>query len=88
MINKENLIHLIHARDRFRNHLCVYLVTNALFWLLFLITESGYLYYYGRVRIMIWPIWPTLLWGLGVAYHWSKINKLSNVIPRKSHTEK
>lgn len=56
---------LTERRD-FRVHLGVYLVINALLWILWAVTGAdGF----------PWPLWVTLGWGIGLATHWWSITR-------------
>jgi len=57
---------LTERRD-FRVHLAVYLVINAMLWVLWAVLTGvdGY----------PWPIWVTLGWGIGVAAQWLSIRR-------------
>lgn len=50
---------------RFYKHLTSYLSVNALLWAIALISwaSSGF----GSVWTLIWPIWVTMFWGIGLA---------------------
>ena len=51
-------------RASFKYHLAVYIVMNIFFWAVWYFGGSsageGY----------VWPIWPTLGWGIGLTFHY------------------
>ncbi|RYY86209.1 MAG: 2TM domain-containing protein [Chitinophagaceae bacterium] len=52
-------------RADFRKQFYTYLVINAFLWALWFFT--GGRSYGGGVP---WPVWPTLGWGIGIAFQW------------------
>jgi hypothetical protein len=55
---------LAKQRVRFRRHLYAYLFVNTALWLIW-IWQTG-----GRSYAHPWPIWPTLVWGIGLFIHY------------------
>ena len=55
-----HLDELGHNRASFKHHVTLFLVVNALFWLIWAATGSGY----------AWPIWTTALGSVGVIFHY------------------
>lgn len=55
------------ARKRvaFKRHLLTYLVVNAFLWLIWAFTGAER---YGAG--LPWPVWPTLGWGIGLAFNY------------------
>jgi len=51
---------LAHKRVEFRKHLLVYCIINVILWTLWYLTGHGY----------IWPLWPTMGWGVGLIFHY------------------
>jgi len=49
-------------RANFKRGLYVYIVINSFFWLIWLYTSKGNWHW------VPWPIWPTLGWGLAIAF--------------------
>jgi hypothetical protein len=58
MEKNEKLWKIARKRAAFKRHLYTYLVVNSFLWLIWLYRGSGH----------IWPIYPTLGWGLGLAF--------------------
>src|SRR6476620_4112340 len=50
---------LARKRVAFRVHFVVYFLINAAFWIIWFATGKGY----------VWPVWPTVSWGVVVALH-------------------
>jgi hypothetical protein len=57
----------LQARKRveFKRHLSTYFVVNAMLWLIWAFTGS-HVYHSG----FPWPLWPSLGWGIGLAFHY------------------
>ena len=63
VINQENdpLWKTAKKRAAFKIHLGNYIVVNAFLWAIWYFTDrQGYM----------WPIWPTLGWGVGLAFNY------------------
>lgn len=56
---------LAKRRASFRSHLITYLLINAFFWALWLITGER-----DSRNGFPWPLWPALGWGIGLAFHY------------------
>jgi fatty acid desaturase len=56
---REEAVHRIQEKRRFRQSLVVYLAVNALLVVVWAMGGGGY----------FWPIWPIAGWGLAVAIH-------------------
>lgn len=56
---------LAKRRASFKQHLTTYLIVNAFLWILWYLTGGRT---YGSDGIP-WPVWPTLGWGIGLAFH-------------------
>ena len=73
----ENLWRIAKKRADFKKHLYTYIIINGFLWALWYISKDGQ---EDANWISAWPIWPTLGWGIGVAfdyvgaYHASKEN--------------
>ncbi|GAB2957472.1 hypothetical protein GCM10027048_25030 [Hymenobacter coalescens] len=52
---------IARARAKFKSHLVVYLLVNALLWAVWYFTDHRT---YGTG--VPWPIWPALFWGVGL----------------------
>lgn len=44
----------------FKIHLTIYLIMISINWMIWYFSKSTY----------VWPIWPTLGWGIGIFFHW------------------
>ena len=58
-LSDDKLHELARKRVEFRRHLLVYFVIIGALWTIWWVTGSGY----------IWPVWPTVGWGIGVIFH-------------------
>lgn len=61
-----DLWELAKKRADFKSHLSVYIVMNIFFWLVWYFTDQKY----KGINSFPWPVWPTLGWGIGVAFHY------------------
>lgn len=55
---------IAQRRASFKSHLAVYLVINAFMWGIWFFNQKDHGTGYP------WPIWTTLGWGIGVAFHY------------------
>jgi hypothetical protein len=61
---KEQMLwEIARKRASFKSHLFSYIVVNGFFWALWYFGDSN------EVRNYPWPLWPTLGWGIGLAFH-------------------
>ena len=73
----ETLWRIAKKRADFKKHLYTYIIINGFLWAIWYISKDGQ---EDTNWISAWPIWPTLGWGIGVAfdyigaYHSSKEN--------------
>ena len=60
---------LAQKRAAFKKSATSYVIMNLFFWVLWWMTSgrNGVGHWAG-----IWPIWPMLGWGLGLAFQWSE----------------
>jgi len=54
--SREQAIARLKKRRDFQSHFFVYVVVNAMFWILWATTTAGY----------PWPAWISALWGIGL----------------------
>jgi hypothetical protein len=59
-----DLWRVAQKRARFKRHAFTYVVINAFFWVIWLISRD---HYYGGLP---WPVWPMLGWGIGLAFNY------------------
>jgi hypothetical protein len=60
----------------FKRNLFGYVVINAFLWTVWAFTAGRD--YFGDMRGIPWPVWITLGWGLGIAFHYFRTYKGSN----------
>ena len=65
---------IAQKRASFKKHVLSYLIVNGFLWAIWFLSSS----HYDTVNIenlwhgnFPWPIWPTLGWGIGLAFHYS-----------------
>ena len=65
---------IAQKRASFKKHLVSYVIVNGFLWAIWLFTS----HHYEDVNItnirwghFPWPVWPTLGWGIGLAFHYS-----------------
>jgi hypothetical protein len=56
---------IARRRASFRRQLAVYIIVNTFLWLIWAFSERPF--YHSGVP---WPVWPTLGWGIGIAFSW------------------
>lgn len=61
----ETLWRIAKKRADFKKHLYTYIIINAFLWAIWFITKG---HNENVSLITAWPIWPTLGWGIGVAF--------------------
>jgi hypothetical protein len=61
---------IAQKRAGFKSHLTTYIIVNSFLWFTWFVTSSRYT---GDIMDMNfpWPIWPTLGWGIGLAYNYA-----------------
>lgn len=57
---EQQIIEKAKRRLGFKVHFIIFLLLLPVNWIIWLLTDTTY----------IWPVWPTLGWGLGVLFHW------------------
>jgi hypothetical protein len=55
---------IAQKRASFKSHLAIYLVINAFMWSIWFFNQKDHGTGYP------WPVWTTLGWGIGVAFHY------------------
>lgn len=63
-IKDPQLWEIARRRVSFRSHLITYMIIIGFFWALLWIQGGDY------DGFAPWPIWPTLGWGIGLAFHY------------------
>jgi hypothetical protein len=51
-------------RVEFKRHLLIYLIVNSFIWISWALTEEENYH----TRIVPWPVWATVGWGIGLAF--------------------
>jgi hypothetical protein len=65
--NRARAAQRIKERNDFRWHLITYLVINGMMWVIWAVVHGVHSY--------PWPIWLTLFWGIGLAFHWGYVTR-------------
>jgi hypothetical protein len=58
----DRLWRIAKARASFKSHLIIYLVINLGLWAVWFLTDSD------KSHSTPWPVWPTLVWGILLAF--------------------
>ncbi len=74
-VKNDQLWQQAKARVDFKSHLTVYVIINALLWLIWLFSSGIYSY--------PWPIWPTIGWGVGVLFNYLGVYKSVNSVEKE-----
>jgi len=64
----ETLWRIAKKRADFKRHLASYIIINSFLWAIWYITEGRYEGL--KDFYLAWPIWPTLGWGVGLAFNY------------------
>lgn len=78
---------LAQKRAGFKSHAFVYLIVNAFLWGIWLFTGNqrhGININEWDTRHYPWPIWTTLGWGIGLAFHFAGVY----IFPKANSVEK
>ncbi|MCU0432645.1 MAG: 2TM domain-containing protein [Bacteroidia bacterium] len=79
----QQIIERARRKVGFKIHFTVFLLLTPVNWIIWFLTDTTYL----------WPVWPTLGWGIGIMFHWlgvfhgDKFFSVSNEIERMKHRE-
>lgn len=71
----EQLWQQAKARVDFKTHLTSYVIINAILWLIWLFSGGGHSH--------PWPIWPTMVWGIGLLFNYLTVYKYLNKTERE-----
>ena len=63
----EELWEVAKKRAGFKRHLAAYIIINAFLWAMWLF--NGHHYKMDYNMNIPWPLWTTLGWGFGLAFH-------------------
>lgn len=66
-------------RVAFKRHLATYIIVNLFLWILWFLTDRDYDRSY-----FPWPIWPTVGWGIGLAFNYIGVY----VMPKSDSVER
>ena len=66
-------------RVGFKRHLATYIIVNLFLWILWFLTDRDY-----NGDYFPWPIWPTIGWGIGLAFNYIGVY----VVPRSNSVER
>lgn len=72
---------IARRRAGFRRHLTTYLIINGFLWAIWYVTTGRY---EDNSQVTPWPIWSTLGWGIGLAFHYSN----AFIFPNSTATER
>jgi len=75
------LLDIAQKRAGFRKHASTYIIINAFLWGIWYFSSSPIGFEMGKNYL--WPIWSTLGWGAGLAFHYAS----AYVFPKSSATE-
>lgn len=74
---------IAQRRASFKSHLLTYLIVNAFLWGLWYFGSGGF-----SANGLPWPAWPTLGWGIGLAFHFAGAYVFPKVNSVESEYEK
>jgi len=71
---RKKAVERVQAKKGFFTHLAVYLAVNIFLWMIWLINTGGALWGTGGMRSWtMWPIFPTVGWGIGLIIHFLSV---------------
>jgi hypothetical protein len=77
---------IAQKRASFKTHAVTYIIVNAFLWGIWYLSTSGH-YDFDmediHIRIFPWPLWCTLGWGIGLAFHFAG----AYIFPRANSVE-
>jgi len=59
----------------FKIHLATYFIINGMLWIIWLVT--------GGIHAYLWPIWPTVGWGIGVVFNYLAVYKFGSMAEKE-----
>jgi hypothetical protein len=59
-ITETQIVEKAKRKLGFKIHFVIFLLTCPINWVIWFFTDTTY----------VWPIWPTLGWGIGILFHW------------------
>ena len=62
---------IAQKRASFKRHLLAYIIVNAFLWAMWLIKGNNFHSGAWNDYQYPWPIWTTLGWGIGIAFHFT-----------------
>jgi len=65
----EHLWRIAKKRAGFKKHLASYILVNGFFWAVWYFSQGSSEYVELEHNSFPWPIWPTLGWGIGLAFN-------------------
>jgi hypothetical protein len=78
---------IAQKRAAFKNHLITYIIINAFLWGIWFFTGNNHRDFdimgIWDDRHYPWPIWTTLGWGIGIAFHFAS----AYIFPRSNSVE-
>lgn len=60
-------------RAAFRTHLLIYFIMNLFFWTIWYIRLKNTANPPTEINTIPWPVWPLVIWGIGVYYHYHMV---------------
>ena len=77
---------IAQKRAAFRKHFSTYIIVNGFLWALWFVTgnqHKGFDVTQWDAHHYPWPIWTTLGWGIGIAFHYAS----AYIFPRSNAVE-
>lgn len=74
---------IARKRASFKSHLASYIIINVFLWALWFFRHGAYVSH-GNAG-WPWPLWTTLGWGIGIAFHYydAYVNPRANSVQRE-----
>lgn len=70
-------------RTRFKYHVLIYFIMNLFFWTLWYISLKNNSSLPARIETVPWPVWPMVIWGIGIFFNYLGAYKNKGSITQK-----
>lgn len=77
----------VQKRARFKFIVLIYLIMNVIFWTTWYINFRYKDASYSFNRPIPWPVWPMIIWGIGVFYNYLIAYKMHYPIIKKEYNK-
>lgn len=72
-------------RARFKYHALIYFIMNIFFWTIWYISLRNNSTPYFERNTIPWPVWPMLIWGIGLLVHYLAVRKAADKLVQREY---